>query len=74
MTKDDKGTAAAPKPPTPKTNAELIEAITGFRREFSAWADRTDSNLQWLTEGLKARLDAADQAAQLYMNASDKKR
>jgi len=59
-------------PPRPKTNAELIEAITGFRRQLDEFADRTSSNLEWLTDGLKARLDAADRKAEQHMHPEKK--
>lgn len=47
-------------PPKPATNAELIAAIEGLRVHLDEFAKRTTSNLEWLTEGLQARLDAAE--------------
>lgn len=47
-----------PPMPPPSTNAELIQAINGFRIQLDEFASRMSSNLQWLTDGLQARLDA----------------
>jgi hypothetical protein len=47
--------------PIPATNAELIAAVNGLRIALDSFASLTSSNLEWLTQGLQARLDAADQ-------------
>jgi hypothetical protein len=47
-----------PPIPGPSTNAELIQAINGYRTQLDEFIRRTESNLAWLTEGLQARLDA----------------
>jgi hypothetical protein len=52
---------ANPSPlPPPASNADLIKALDGLRHALDEFSNRTTSNLQWLTEGLQARLDAAD--------------
>jgi hypothetical protein len=47
-----------PPIPPPATNAELIQAINGYRTHLDEFIKRTESNLAWLTDRLQARLDA----------------
>lgn len=55
--------SANPNPiPRPSTNADLIKAIDGYRLQLDEFSSRTSSNLSWLTDGLAARLAAADAA------------
>lgn len=47
-----------PPLPPPSTNSELIQAINGFRIQLDEFSSRMSSNLEWLVDGLQARLDA----------------
>lgn len=45
-------------PPAPGTNAELIAAIDGYRKQLEDFTNHTSMNLERLRDMLQARLDA----------------